>query len=1103
MKKLVQNIKTHVVLSLAAALQCVAIQAATFNFEADFSTALNSDSSIWSYRYQADGPGGNNLIRDGNYELLPNAGMDISGIPGFNGWQAPGTLPQVVKNTTAATVRDAGNMIVPPGQSVIHPADGQLVVVSWLAPASGTVRVDFRFTDLDTGCGDGVAWFVDKEDGSGNLAGGSIGNGGDSGMQTISTLSLMAGEHLNFIVDPNGNFWCDSTRLFAEIAYLGTDADFSLERDFSLAQNSETSLWSYRFQSNGVPTNLVRDGNYELLPDQKMNMDGYSGINGWAYQANPTWPPGGLPEVGKNTSGAEIVSRTDPFRIPAGQVYAHPAPNQIVVVSWLAPRRGTIRVDFRFSDLNEGWDGSSDNGVAWFVDKGDASRNLAAGGFGPGGESGPQTIPLVNVLAGDRINFIVDPAGRIDFDATRVFAEINYLNDFDLERDFSPTENTESSVWSYRYQADGSPDNRARDGSYELLPDLVADLGGPGLNGWALIANPAWGPGFLPEVTKNTGVDMAGGVPAGQCNVHPAPNELVVASWLAPSNGTVRLEFQFTDLNGACGDGVIWYVDHGSASGALASGDIPNGGDGGMQVIPSVTVATGDRINFIVDPRQEGTYNIYCDLTRVYAHIIYLPSAPYTDFDLERDFSGLVNTDTITWSYRYQANGSPDNLARDGSYELLPYSTGSLDNVPNMTGWYSPNQYGWPLPLVGKNFGETNATDGHTMSLPPGQIRLHPNFDQIPVVSWLAPSNGTVRLDFRFTDVDPGNGNGILWFVDKGDASGNLASGSFGNGGDSGPQAIPRLQVAAGDRIHFIVDPNADIGWDSTRLMVRFAYMTDTDFDFERDFSTVQNTETNTWSYRYQANGSPDNLARDGNYELLQIQTTGSGTMAGMSGWYYPSDVFVGRNLGDATAWDGYTQYTAPGVSTLHPNPSQIVVVSWLAPFSGSVRVECRFTDLNAGGGDGIAWYVDKGDASGNLAGGAVANSGGTALQVLPSVRVAAGDRLNFVVDPKLSNHGWDATRLLARITYNPPASGPRLTATIVEDQDGRKMRLSFDTQPGFKYTVEYTDVLPATGAGWSELFGSPLDGTGVPLWLDDVAPWDISSQRFYRLRVE
>ena len=1093
MKMRTMNVRTHLVLSLAAALPCLAAQAATYNFEVDFSTTVNDDSSIWSYRYQAEG-----LVRDGVYELLPNATPDISGIPGFNGWQAPGVLPQVVKNTTPATVRDAGNMIVPPGQSVVHPADGQLAVVSWLAPASGTVRVDFRFTDLDAGCGEGIAWYVDKGDEFGTLAAGTIPNGGDSGLQTVATLTLAAGERVNFIVDPNGTYACDSTRLFAEITYLGTEADFSLERDFTFAQNSDTSMWSYRFQSNGAPNNLVRDGSYELLPDQKMNMDGYSGINGWAYQANPAWPPGGLPEVGKNTSGTEIVGGVDFFRMPAGQCYMHPAPDQIVVVSWLAPRRGAVRVNYRFADLNGAPPGQGDTGVTWFVDKGDGSGNLAAGGLAPGEDSGLRTLRCVNVAAGDRIHFIVDPTVQIYFDATRVFAEISYLDDFDLERDFPTTENTDSSVWSYRYQGDGSPNNLARDGSYELLPDAVLDLDGTaGLNGWAFL-HPAWPPGNLPQVTKNTGVDMAGGVPAGQCNVHPAPSQIVGVSWLAPSNGLVRLEFQFTDLNPGCDNplnGVLWFVDNGSAAGNLASGSLANGGDSGLQALHSVPVAAGDRINFVVDPNGTALEDIYCDLTRVFARITYVS---YPDFDFERDFSGSINTESSVWSYRYQADG--DTLARDGSYELLPESVANIQGIAGFNGW----QLQGGLPQVAKNTTGATVHDPYTMFVPAGQSQLHPNPNQIVVVSWLVPSNGTVRVDFRFTDLNAGDGDGVLWYVDKGDASGNLASGNLANGGDSGPQVISRLQVAAGDRIHFIVDPKGgNHGWDSTRLMARIAYVTETDFDFERDFSTVQNSETSTWSYRYQTRENNTTL-RDGNYALLPNLTTGAGTMLGMNGWYDAASPYllplVVKNLGNTIAWDGWTQWTPPGMSTVHPDDGQIVVVSWLAPSSGSVQVEFQFTDLNWRDGNGVLWFVDKGDLNGNLAGGSFDNGGGTTLQVLPSVPVAAGDRINFVVDPNgIGLLGWDATRVFARITYSAPPPGPTATASIVEGM----MRISFDTQAGFQYRVEYTDVWPAAPTDWFELFGSPVEGTGAPLWLDDPAPWDVSTQRFYRLQVQ
>ena len=405
-----QTVKIQTVLMLAAALKCAAAQAAvSFNFEADFSAALNDESSTWSYRFQADGSP-DNLARDGSYELLPNPALNIGGMAGFNGWQLAGGLPQVARNTTGATVTDGHTMFVPAGQSQLHPNPNQIVVVSWLAPASGAVRVDFRFTDLDGGCSGGVAWYVDKGDAFGNRASGVLANGGDSGWQTISSLTVRAGDRLNFVVDPNGDYYCDSTRLFAEISY----PSFNLERDFSLTQNSDASMWSYRYQANG--DTLARDGNYELLPGQTSNMDTYAGLNGWQG-------PGGYPEAALNTSGIEIVGGDLTLHIPAGQSQLHPGPGQIVVVSWLAPASGAVRVDYRFTDLNGGCAGEGD-GVAWYVDKGDASGNLDSGILANGGDSGLQTLPSVTVTGGDRLNFIVAPNVNYVCDSTRLFAEI-------------------------------------------------------------------------------------------------------------------------------------------------------------------------------------------------------------------------------------------------------------------------------------------------------------------------------------------------------------------------------------------------------------------------------------------------------------------------------------------------------------------------------------------------------------------------------------------------------------------------------------------------------------------------------------------------------
>ena len=67
------------------------------------------------------------------------------------------------------------------------------------------------------GCGDGVLWFVERNGGADTLASGTIANGGASGAQSLTGLVVSAGERINFIVDDNGGWACDSTLLTATI----------------------------------------------------------------------------------------------------------------------------------------------------------------------------------------------------------------------------------------------------------------------------------------------------------------------------------------------------------------------------------------------------------------------------------------------------------------------------------------------------------------------------------------------------------------------------------------------------------------------------------------------------------------------------------------------------------------------------------------------------------------------------------------------------------------------------------------------------------------------------------------------------------------------
>jgi hypothetical protein len=150
-----------------------------------------------------------------------------------------------------------------------------------------------------------------------------------------------------------------------------------------------------------------------------------------------------------------------------------------------------------------------------------------------------------------------------------------------------------------------------------------------------------------------------------------------------------------------------------------------------------------------------------------------------------------VGSVTSTWSYRYQANGSPDNLATDGNYSLLSYagvdsSFVAGDSVPC---WISAA--GQALPLVEKNTTGHTLFDGNTLYIPNGAVVVHPNPYQLVATSWLTPATGVVDLAYQFADVNSGGGDGITYFVQRNGTT--LATAIVPNGASSGAQArVPR-----------------------------------------------------------------------------------------------------------------------------------------------------------------------------------------------------------------------------------------------------------------------------------------------------------------------
>ncbi len=189
----------------------------------DFSTTSNTSTDSWSYRYKTNG------TRNGNYPLLSQFNASNSSPPGFSPGPVPGAwdagfwvAPSVGVNSTGfdqTGIFPNGGVFWPDGTMLVHPADCGLVVVSWLSQSDAIVDIDFSFDDADPAGGDGVAWFVELNDGSNTLASGMIQNGGaGTGILSLNNISVGIGDRVNFVVDAYHTFYHDSTLLSATIS---------------------------------------------------------------------------------------------------------------------------------------------------------------------------------------------------------------------------------------------------------------------------------------------------------------------------------------------------------------------------------------------------------------------------------------------------------------------------------------------------------------------------------------------------------------------------------------------------------------------------------------------------------------------------------------------------------------------------------------------------------------------------------------------------------------------------------------------------------------------------------------------------------------------
>lgn len=139
--------------------------------------------------------------------------------------------------------------------------------------------------------------------------------------------------------------------------------------------------------------------------------------------------------------------------------------------------------------------------------------------------------------------------------------------------------------------------------------------------------------------------------------------------------------------------------------------------------------------------------------------------------------------------------------------------------------------YGRPMHVRGDvstphllvNNRDTAAGDEKKLRMPSHSITVHPGPVNPVTVVWQSPIAGTVDVDVRVSDADPGTNvtdgwrsDGVLYELRKG--ADTLGNGAIANGGTDGKLAAERVTVAKGDLLRLVILPGKSEWWDSTSV---------------------------------------------------------------------------------------------------------------------------------------------------------------------------------------------------------------------------------------------------------------------------------------------
>jgi hypothetical protein len=189
--------------------------------------------------------------------------------PAINGWIPKGTdLPVLVTNSSDKTENVPGR--VSPHMVTVHPTPTEFVAVFWKSPFAGTVRVTGKVDHAHPSCGNGVAWWVEKQTParSAIIAEGAVDLGKAAGIATES-INVAVGDVIALAIDAkDANHSCDLTEIRLTVSEVGKEkgriwdlaadiADSVLDGNPHADSLGNKDVWSFvKGPSKARPLNL-------------------------------------------------------------------------------------------------------------------------------------------------------------------------------------------------------------------------------------------------------------------------------------------------------------------------------------------------------------------------------------------------------------------------------------------------------------------------------------------------------------------------------------------------------------------------------------------------------------------------------------------------------------------------------------------------------------------------------------------------------------------------------------------------------------------------------------------------------------------------------